>query len=718
MVRKFFAFWTLAATVSALAQTPVTFDDVFRSRAFSAKGVYGLRSMEDGLHYSRQTSKGIEKFDFATGESQGVLVANGAAKDASGASLPLGNYTWTAGEQKVIIEDDIQPIYRHSYTAKVYVYDLAGQATTLVSPEAIQNPVLNPDGDRIAWVHDNNVYYRSLAGSNPMRVTSDGVKNAVINGAPDWVYEEEFGFHVALSWSPNGRYLAYYRFDERGVTEFSMDMYGTDLYPEPYVFKYPKAGEANSLVTIWVYDTQTGKTVEATQGQTYEYVPRTHWSPKNELYLSLLNRHQDSLRLVSYVPNTGQAKQVFLETDPAYTDADHNLTFLKDGRFVWMSDRSGYNHVYLVDPSKNKLTALTSGAYEITELYGVDEANGHIYYQAADASPANRTVYRGSLKGGKGKALSSPFGWNGATFSTTYANYILNHSDANTPARISLHDSKGKEIRVLEDNAELVNRMKDFALSPKTFFTLEATNGQRLPAWEIKPVNFDASKKYPVLMFLYGGPGSQQVTDNFGGRDYFWYQMLANEGYWVVCVDNRGTGGQGRDFTKCTYLQLGKYETEDQIAAAKALAQLPNVDPGRIGIWGWSYGGFMAAHCITQGSDVFKAAISVAPVTNWRFYDNIYTERYMRTPAENAEGYDANSPLSHASKLTGNYLLIHGTGDDNVHVQNSMRLAEELIQNNKEFDYMVYPDKNHGIYGGMTRIHLYTKMTKFWRENL
>ena len=351
-----------------MAQTSVTFDDVFRSRAFSAKGVYGLRSMEDGLHYSRQTSEGIEKFDFATGESQGVLVADGAAIDAAGAALPLGNYTWTAGEKKVIIEDDMQPIYRHSYTAKVYVYDLASGGTTLVSPEAIQNPVFNPDGDRIAWVHDNNVYYRSLAGSNPMRVTSDGVKNAVINGAPDWVYEEEFGFHVALSWSPNGRYLAYYRFDERGVTEFSMDMYGTDLYPEPYVFKYPKAGEANSLVTIWVYDTQTGKTVEATQGQTYEYVPRTHWSPKNELYLTLLNRHQDSLRLVSYVPSTGQAKQVFLETDPAYTDADHNLTFLKDGRFVWMSDRSGYNHVYLVDPSKNKLTALTSGAYEITEL--------------------------------------------------------------------------------------------------------------------------------------------------------------------------------------------------------------------------------------------------------------------------------------------------------------------------------------------------------------
>lgn len=354
----------------------------------------------------------------------------------------------------------------------------------------------------------------------------------------------------------------------------------------------------------------------------------------------------------------------------------------------------------------------------MTELYGVDEPNGHIYYQAADISPANRTVYRGSLKGGKSKALSSSDGWNGATFSTTFANYILNHSDANAPARISLHDSKGKEIRILEDNAELVARMQDYALSPKTFFTMEATNGQRLPAWEIKPTHFDSSKKYPVLMFLYGGPGSQQVTNNFGGRDYFWYQMLANEGYWIVCVDNRGTGGQGRDFTKCTYLQLGKYETEDQIASAKALALNPNVDASRIGIWGWSYGGFMAAHCITQGAEVFKSAISVAPVSNWRFYDNIYTERYMRTPAENAEGYDANSPLSHVSKLRGNYLLIHGTGDDNVHVQNSMRLAEGLIQENKDFEYMVYPDKNHGIFGGMTRVHLYTKMTKFWRESL
>ncbi|MDG1252681.1 MAG: S9 family peptidase [Schleiferiaceae bacterium] len=718
MMRKFLGSMALLATLSAAAQSPVTFDDVFRSRTFSAKGVMGLRSMEDGLHYSRQTAAGIEKFDFATGESQGILVANGAAKAENGEALNLGSYDWTTGEKNILIEADREAIYRHSYTAKVYVYALATGKTTMVSPEAIQNPVLNPDGNRIAWVHENNVYYRSLEGNQPTRVTDDGLKNAIINGAPDWVYEEEFGFHVGLSWSPNGRYLAYYRFDERPVTEFSMDMYGTTLYPKPYVFKYPKAGEDNSIVSIWVYDTQTGQTVEATQSQTYEYIPRTHWSPKNELYLSLLNRHQDSLRLVSFDPETKKAKHAFLETDAAYTDADHNLTFLKDGRFVWMSDRSGFNHVYLIDPNKSKISSLTSGGFEVTELYGVDEVNGHIYYQAADVNPANRTVYRGSLKGGKAKALSGTDGWNGATFSTTFANYILNHSDGNTPARISLHDNKGKEIRVLEDNAELIARMKDYSLSPKTFFTLEATNGQRLPAWEIKPSNFDMSKKYPVLMFLYGGPASQQVTDNFGGRDYFWYQMLANEGYWIVCVDNRGTGGQGRDFTKCTYLQLGKYETEDQIAAANALGQRPNVDASRIGIWGWSYGGFMAAHCITQGADVFKAAISVAPVSNWRFYDNIYTERYMRTPAENTEGYDANSPLSHAGKLKGHYLLIHGTGDDNVHVQNSMRLAEELIQNNKDFDYMVYPDKNHGIYGGMTRIHLYSKMTKFWRENL
>ena len=718
MMRKFLFAGALFATLVSFAQNPVTFDDVFRSKAFSAKGVWGLRSMEDGLHYSRQTAEGIEKFDFATGESQGVLVTKGAAKNAQGEALSFSSYTWTAGEQKLIIEDEVTSIYRHSYTAKVYVHDLRSGTTTLVSDEAIQNPVLAPDGDRIAWVHANNVYYRSLSLNESHRVTSDGQTNAILNGAPDWVYEEEFGFHVGLSWSPNGRYLAYYRFDERRVTEFSMDVYGKALYPEPYVFKYPKAGEDNSLVTIWVFDTQNGTSKEATTGLTYEYVPRIHWNPKNELYLSLLNRHQDSLRLMAHNPLTGQNNLVLLETDAAYTDADHNLTFLQDGRFVWMSDRAGFNHAYLVDPMKNSVSALTKGAFEVTELYGVDEANGYIYYQAAAVSPAQREVYRSNLRGGKAKRLSTDKGWNGATFSTTFANFILNHSDANSPARFSLHDSKGNEIRVLEDNADLLTRMKDYALSPKTFFTMQATNGQNLPAWEIKPVDFDANKKYPVLMFLYGGPGSQQVTDNFGGRDFFWYQMLANEGYWIVCVDNRGTGGQGRDFTKCTYLQLGKYETEDQIASARAMAQHPNVDANRIGIWGWSYGGFMAAHCITQGADVFKAAISVAPVTNWRFYDNIYTERYMRTPAENGANYDVNSPLSYAAELKGHYLLIHGTGDDNVHVQNSMRFAEELVQANKDFEYMVYPDKNHGIYGGMTRIHLYTKMTKFWREKL
>jgi dipeptidyl-peptidase-4 len=407
-----------------------------------------------------------------------------------------------------------------------------------------------------------------------------------------------------------------------------------------------------------------------------------------------------------------------LETDAAYVESEREFNFLADGRLVWASERSGYTHYYLYSADGKKASPLTRGAFDVTAWYGVDEPRGEAYYQAASRSASQREVFRVKLNGGTPTPVAAQAAWNDAEFSSSFDYYVLTAQDGNSPATYALMDRAGKQVRMLEDNAKLREDMKSFALSPKTFFTLEAANGQKLPAWEIRPVNFDASKKYPVLMFVYGGPGSQQVTQRWGGRDYFWYQMLAAKGYWIVCVDNRGTGALGRDFKKVTYLQLGKYEVEDQIAAAQSLAKHPNVDAGRIGIWGWSYGGFMSSNCLMQGADVFKAAIAVAPVTNWRFYDNIYTERYMRTPAENSTNYDINSPLAHAAKLKGNLLLVHGTGDDNVHVQNSMRLAEELIQANKQFDYMVYPDKNHGIFGGATRYQLYTKMTNFIFENL
>ncbi|CAI8309534.1 MAG: Dipeptidyl aminopeptidase 4 [Owenweeksia sp. TMED14] len=695
----------------------IEFNDVFASGEFTSKGIYGIRSMEDGLHYSRQTNNGIEKFEFKSGKSKGILISNGEAKDLPGNDLSLKSYSWTKGEKKAIIETEIEPIYRHSYRAKTWIFDLQSKKTTEVSSHAIQNPVINPLGKSIAYVYKNNVFIKSLIDNKLIQVTNDGLLNKVINGAPDWVYEEEFGFHIGLRWSHNGRYLAYYRFDETNVSEFSMDIYGADLYPHPYVFKYPKAGEENSKVDIWVYDTDVDLKNKATRKMKYEYIPRINWSPTGELIISTLNRHQDSLNLFSFNPDNKNTYKLLLETDDSYVDADHAITFLKNGNFIWMSDRSGYNHIYLFDIKRKKIRALTRGDFEVTKFYGVDEEDELIYYQAAKISPSQREIYKSSLRGRKAEIISPGEGWNGATFSTTFKNYILHHSDANTPVRISLCKNEGTEIRVLEDNFKLREILKSYNLSPKEFFTLKTDNGQELPAWQIKPLNFDFNKKYPVLMFVYGGPGSQTVENKYGGRDY-WYQMLAAEGYWIISVDNRGTGAKGRDFKKCTYLELGKLEVEDQISAARTLAKNINIDSSRIGIWGWSYGGFMAANCILKGSDVFKTAISVAPVTSWRFYDNIYTERYMRTPQENGSNYDENSPLSHADKLKGNYLLIHGTGDDNVHVQNSMRLSEALIQENKQFDFMLYPDKNHGIYGGMTSIHLYSKISNFIREKL
>ena len=707
-------FLLLAGHASLFAQRPVELTDLFESRVFNARGVRGFRSLEDGLHFSRQTAKGIERYSFATGEAVDLMVAIENLK-INGTQLDLNNYVFAPGERYVILESGIEPIYRHSYTASVYVFDRESKKLIHVFGKPIQNPVLSPDGSNLAFVYENNVYIQNLSSLELTTVTRDGLRNAIINGAPDWVYEEEFGFHVGIAWSPDSKSLAYLRFDETAVPTFSMDIYGSETYPEPYVFKYPKAGEVNSKVSLHVWT--NGRSQTASEGLNYEYIPRMAWSPQGALFFATLNRHQDSMKVMSYA--LGKAASLFLlETDAAYVESEREFSFLANGRLVWASERSGFTHYYLYSADGKKVSPITSGSFDVTQWYGVDEVRGEAYYQAASRSARQREVFRVKLTGGKASAIAKDAPWNGADFSSSFDFYVLTTQEGNRPARYSLHQRNGQQVRILEDNAELSKSIENFALSPKTFYTLEAANGQKLPAWEIRPVNFDASKKYPLLMFVYGGPGSQSVLEQMGGRDYFWYQMLAAKGYWIVCVDNRGTGGMGRDFKKATYLQLGKYEVEDQIAAAQSLAKHPNVDEGRIGIWGWSYGGFMSANCLLQGADVFKAAIAVAPVTNWRFYDNIYTERYMRTPAENATSYDVNSPLDHAAKLKGNFLLVHGTGDDNVHVQNSMRLAEELIKANKQFDFMIYPDKNHGISGGATRYQLYTKMTNFILENL
>jgi dipeptidyl-peptidase-4 len=699
---------------------PVTLDDVWGVYAFGGKSINGLRSMADGVHYTRLTrgegGSQIEKFDFATGTSKGVLITSKELETGKNQPFAIQNYTFSPDEQYLLLETDLASIYRHSYTAKVGLYKIKDRSFVSLGDKPVQNAQLSPNGKWVAYVEDNNVWLFDVATGERRAVTTDGVRNRIINGAPDWVYEEEFSFHVALWWSPNSEHLAFLRFDETDVASFSMDVYGSELYPSQQKFKYPKAGEANSKVTLHAYSLSKQTITPMAPGLEYEYLPRVQWTPKNELAFMVLNRLQNHLRL--YTQRLDGAPRLWLEEkDAAYVEVTDQWEVLPDGSLVWASEAGGYNQLYWISADGKKRKALTDASSDVTDYYGTD-AKGTVFYQAAGKSAAQREVYAVSVRGGKPRTVAGQPGTNQGTFNKTLTYFILTHQSAQQPPRIGLYEASGKEIRVLEDNAALTERLKKFKISPKIFEPLKLADGRTLPSWRILPLNYQAGKKYPVLMFVYGGPGSQQVLDVFGGRDYFWYQHLASLGYMVVCVDNRGTGAQGREFKKCTYQQLGKLEVEDQIAAAKSLALRPDVDPARLAIWGWSYGGYMSSNCILKGADVFKAAMAVAPVTNWRFYDNIYTERFMRTPAENGPSYDANSPLSHADKLKGSFLLVHGTGDDNVHVQNSMRLAEALIQANKPFDYMVYPDKNHGISGGKTRLHLYTLMTQFLLENL
>jgi len=498
-------------------------------------------------------------------------------------------------------------------------------------------------------------------------------------------------------------------------------MYNEGLYPTQNVFKYPKAGEKNAEVSLHVFDIKTNNVSTINLGNyTDFYIPRIKWTNDAALLsVQVINRHQNNLDLHFVDANTGKTKVVLNEKDAAYVEVTDHLTFLKDNSFIWTSEKDGFNHIYHYDKNGKLKKQITKGNWEVTAYYGFDEKNKTIYYQSVENGSINRDVYAINIDG-KGKIrLSSKTGTNAATFSPNFQYFINTFSSATAAPYYSLNDSKtGKEIKKIQSNEGVEEKLAKYGVSPKEFFVLTTEKGHNLNSWMIKPKDFSASKKYPVLMFQYSGPGSQQVANTWNGTNDYWYFMLAQKGYIVVCVDGRGTGFKGAGFKKCTYKELGKYEVEDQIDAAKVIGKYSYVDASRIGIWGWSYGGFMASNCIFQGADVFKTAIAVAPVTSWRYYDSIYTERYMQTPQENASGYDNNSPINHVNKLKGNFLLVHGTADDNVHVQNTMKMIEALVQANKQFDWAIYPDKNHGIYGGKTRLQLYTKMTNFLLEKL
>ncbi len=707
-------------SLSTFAQKKqITVEEIYRG-AFRTHGLDVLHSLKNGKQYTTLNRNGsnagssIDTYDYETRQKVGTVVSSA---DLTGIKS-FTSYTFSNDESKLLLATEVEPIFRRSTLGIFYVYDIASKKVTKVSDDKIQEPTLSPDGKQLAYVSGNNLHLFDVASGRTKQITSDGVRNKIINGVTDWVYEEEFAFVRAFEWNANGTKIAFLRFDETEVPEFSMDVYGTALYPSPHVFKYPKAGEKNALVSLHLYDLAS-ETVSKVDLEEAYYIPRIKWMNRPD-YLSVqtINRHQNHLKLQAVNVSDNSIALLLEERDDAYVDITDDLTFLEDDGFIWTSEKDGYNHIYLYDKTGKLKNQITSGAWEVTDYYGYDEKKNRVYYQSTENGSINRGVYGIGSNGKKKKALAVKAGVNSAAFSADFSYFINTFSSASTPYTYTLHGAlNGKKVADIKDNADLLKKLEGYQMGSKEFSTI-SIHGNDLNMYMIKPKDFDASKKYPLLMYQYSGPGSQSVSNQWMGANDYWHQMLASEGYIVACVDGRGTGLKGRDFKKVTYLNLVKYETEDQIAAAQKLSALPYVDEARTGIWGWSFGGHMATNCLLKGNDVFETAIAVAPVTSWRFYDTIYTERFMRTPAENPGGYDDNSPFNYPELLKGKYLLIHGSGDDNVHVQNSMRMIEALIQANKQFDWAIYPDKNHGIYGGNTRTQLFTKMTNFIKENL
>ncbi len=712
----------LLSSFSIVAQEKITLDEIWGG-AFRTRGMDELNAMKNTNQYTvlnfdrASRSSQIDLYDFATLEKVNTLLSSKDFSQLQG----IDSYTFNKKENQILIANNSEQIFRYSAVSDYFLYDIASKSLTKIADYKIQEPTFSPDGTKIAFAYQNNLYVYEIASKKTQQITTDGKKNSIINGITDWVYEEEFGFVRAFDWNAAGTKLAYIKFDESQVPEFSMDLYNRGLYPAQEVFKYPKAGEKNAVVSLHLFDVTSNKTQTVNLSNYNDfYIARIQWTnDANVLSAQVLNRHQNNLDLLFIDGNTATSKVVLNEKDKAYVDVTDNLTFLKDNSFIWTSEKSGFNHIYHYDKTGKLKKQITTGNWEVTAYYGFDEKSGMVYYQSVENGSINRDVYAINISGKNKKRLTTAIGTNRATFSPNFQYFINSFSSATKAPTFTLNDSKsGNVIKTIVSNEALEQKLAKYDIVPKEFTTITTEKGHTLNAWFIKPKDFDPNKKYPVFMFQYSGPGSQQVANQWNGINDYWFMMLAQQGYIVACVDGRGTGFKGAEFKKCTYKELGKFEVEDQIDAAKLIGNYSYVYKSRIGIFGWSYGGFMSSNCILKGNDVFKAAIAVAPVTSWRYYDTIYTERYMQTPQENASGYDENSPINHVSKLKGNYLLIHGTSDDNVHVQNAMVMIEALVQANKQFDWAIYPDKNHGIYGGKTRLQLYTKMTNFIKEKL
>lgn len=702
----------------------ITVEKIWKQYQFFGKGVDGFRSMKDGIHFTKREN--IDNFEyiavhpFSSPNDKGQKLVKLDDLKVDGEKVKINDYEFNKDESKILFTTKTESVYRRSFYAVYLVYDL--KTKSLVELDTKRSPQMlaeySPDGSKVSYLFENNLYVQELSTGEVKQITNDGKKNAIVNGGTDWVYEEEFAITKSYDWSADSKFIAFLRFDESDVTEFTMT-YFSELYPDLYTFKYPKAGEDNSKVTAHIADVQSNTITNLNLGE-YEYIPRLKWSDtKNTLILQSMNRHQNKLNYHKAEKSDGKwsSNVFYTEKSETYIDIDDNLLILNDGKTILRtSEKDGFKHIYSLcfDGETN---TITSGKWDVIEFLGIDEVSKRVFYTSAEEGAIHKGIYSIGINGRKKKSLSSETGYNNADFSVGMKYFVKSYSNANTPATHTLCDADGKELFILEDNADLKKRLSEYDLAKQEFIKVQGHEGE-LNAYIIKPPHFDANKEYPLYVHIYGGPGSNMVRDAFHASDYMYHQLLASKGYVVLSVDPRGTMYRGAEFKKSTYLTLGKLETEDFIAVAKNMAKESWIDGDRIGIMGWSYGGFMTSLCMTKGADIYKMGIAVAPVTNWRYYDNIYTERFMRTPEENASGYDDNSPINFVDDLEGKYLLIHGSGDDNVHHQNTMEMVNALVAANKQFDLFIYPNKTHGIYGGNTRNHLFNMMLNFTLENL
>ncbi len=706
-------------------QKSISISDFTSKNTFRQNSVRGINWMNDGNYYSALAGNKIEKYETTSGKLKETIVDGDNLQNG----LRIAGYEFSNDESKLLLLTNRQRIYRRSYTAEYYVYEIATKKLISLSPNGPQSyATFSSDGSKVAFTRNNDLFYVDLKANQEVRVTTTGKPQHIINGSTDWVYEEELSLTKAFSWSPDGKVLAYYTFDESHVKEYNMQVWGDNqLYATDYRYKYPKAGERNSIVKLTFYDLATQKQTPIDIGNEKDiYIPRIKWTT-NPGILSVirLNRLQNKMEILHANTATGKTNIILTQNYPTYVDIDEadDLTYLKDGKhFIITGEQSGYRHIYLYDITGKLIRQITKGDWEVKQFMGIDEnSKGKtLYYSSTEVSPKERHVYQLNLNGKKKLKITDEPGMHSINMSNDFGYYIHSHHNARQPTTVSLFKTKGhKAVKVIAENKALLKVAESYQLANKEFFTFPAKDGTTLHGYMLKPKNFDPDKKYPVLIYQYSGPGSQNVTNSWGGGHFFWHQMLTQKGYLIAVVDPRGTGSRGTAFQKITYKQLGKYEVEDHIEAAKYLGDQSYIDKSRIGIWGWSYGGYISSLTLFKGGDYFKTAIAVAPVTSWRYYDTIYTERYLQKPQDNGPGYDDNSPITHAGKLKGNFLLVHGTGDDNVHFQNAVFLQNALIDAGKQFDSFYYPDRAHGIRKGkQTRVHLYKMMTNYILDNL